>query len=220
MTKTIQVSTLQFPEIQLHTSDAHKLRGYFGNLFREHSSLLHNHFEDGSSMYRYPLVQYKVVRKVPTLVGLEEGARLLVELFLQIKELKIGEMTYPVLHKNFKSHEYEIGVSSRLQQYRFDTLWMALNQKNYETYLHVDRDAKQELLRKVFTANCLSFFKAFEYWAKDQIMVFLEVEENSTQFKNQKMQAFQGRITTNVLLPDFVGLGKSVARGFGTIRRV
>jgi len=30
---------IRFPEINLRTRDAHKLRGYFGNLFKEKSEL-------------------------------------------------------------------------------------------------------------------------------------------------------------------------------------
>ena len=41
-----------------------------------------------------------------------------------------------------------------------------------------------------------------------------------TQFKNQPMLGFQGEFVANVLLPDGVGLGKSVARGFGAVQRV
>ena len=33
-------------------------------------------------------------------------------------------------------------------------------------------------------------------------------------------EAFKARFYLNVDLPDFVGLGKSVSKGFGTIRRV
>ena len=73
----IQTVIIQFPEITLKTRDAHKLRGYFGNLFKEYSPLLHNHYETGELRYKYPLVQYKVLDKVPTLVAIKEGAQLL-----------------------------------------------------------------------------------------------------------------------------------------------
>jgi hypothetical protein len=79
--QTIHQTIIRFPEIQLATRDAHKLRGYFGNMFQEYSPLLHNHLESGESAYRYPLVQYKVINRIPTLVGLNEGADLLINLF-------------------------------------------------------------------------------------------------------------------------------------------
>ncbi len=53
----VHIVTIQFPEITLRTRDAHKLRGHLGNLFKEYSPLLHNHYETGELRYRYPLVQ-------------------------------------------------------------------------------------------------------------------------------------------------------------------
>lgn len=65
----INQAIIKFPEINLQTRNAHKLRGYFGNVFKEHSPLLHNHFEDGKNRYAYPLIQYKVIKNIPVLVG-------------------------------------------------------------------------------------------------------------------------------------------------------
>ena len=94
--KFIKVCRIRFPEIKLKTRDAHKLRGFFGEIFKEHSPLLHNHYNNGSFRYRYPLVQYKVIKEVPMLVGLEEGANLLTELFLKIKELVLDGTLYQI----------------------------------------------------------------------------------------------------------------------------
>ncbi|MAN25796.1 MAG: DNA repair protein, partial [Mesonia sp.] len=68
-TQELQICRIKFPEIKLQTRDAHKLRGYFGNLFKQQSPILHNHYEDGRFRYKYPSVQYKIINKVPTLIG-------------------------------------------------------------------------------------------------------------------------------------------------------
>jgi hypothetical protein len=39
-------------------------------------------------------------------------------------------------------------------------------------------------------------------------------------FKNIPMVCFTGEFTMNFLLPDYLGIGKQVARGFGTVRRI
>ena len=105
----ITQTIIHFPDIRLKTRDAQKLRGYFGNLFKEHSPLLHNHYQDGTTRFAYPLVQYKVIKNVPMLVGLEEGADLLISLFLKIRELDIEENTIPFPRKIFTRH----GASSQ-----------------------------------------------------------------------------------------------------------
>lgn len=218
MPNPIHQTIIRFPEIQLATRDAHKMRGYFGNLFQEHSPLLHNHLESGESAYRYPLVQYKVLDTVPTLVGLNEGAELLISLFLKINVLEIGEQSYPVYQKNIESKMINIGLSDDLHAYSFKTLWMALNQQNYSAYLNEYEEQKAKHLKAILVGNLLSFFKGMDQRIEGTIMASLKIKgQRETQFKNNTMMAFEADFVTNTILPDTIGLGKSVARGFGTI---
>jgi hypothetical protein len=160
---------IKFPDLSFSARDAHKLRGYFGDLFKEHSPLLHNHFEDGSLRYAYPLVQYKVVTNIPYLVGLAEGAKLLIELFLKIKEIDINGNKFPVYSKNITNTIFKITDTSELFEYRFETLWMALNENNYRNYIGNSYPGKEKLLKKVLTGNILSFYKGIDYWTKQEI---------------------------------------------------
>jgi len=208
---------IRFTDLRLRTRDAHKLRGWFGNLFKEYSPLLHNHFADGSVRYGYPQVQYKVIGGVPVLVGIEEGGRLLIQLFLKIKELNIDGQVYPVLSKNIENRIVFIENTEELFEYQFETLWMALNETNYRKYLNVNEDEKQKLLQSILKGNILSFYKGINFWIKQNIMLKLKVEEQVTNFKNNKMMAFKGSFVCNAVLPDYIGLGKAVSRGFGTI---
>jgi len=216
-THTVQIS---FPELRMHPSAGHKLRGYFGNLFRGHSALLHNHFADGSHIYRYPLVQYKVVDRTPMLLGVGEGAPLLVELFLQIKELELEGKAIPLHQKNIRSAKATVGVAEgELFRYRFKTLWMALNQRNYAAHQRAEERERQRMLDRILVPNMLSFLKGIGYREEGRILAKASTEGQATQFKDQKMLAFRGTFTTNMQLPDFIGLGKSVARGYGAIVR-
>lgn len=214
----LQHTVISFPEIKLKTRDAHKLRGYFGNIFKEHSPLLHNHFEDGTDRYAYPLVQYKVIQNVPILVGMAEGARLLTELFLKIKEINIDGINYQVNSKNITSQIHEFGNLEELTEYHFETLWMALNQKNFKQYSELqDTTSKTKFLNRQLQNNILSFYKGIGFHTTDRIMVTGSFSEKSTKFKDNKMLAFSGEFVTNAFLPDFVGIGKAVSRGFGTV---
>jgi hypothetical protein len=210
---------IRFPEIKLRTRDAHKLRGYFGNLFKEKSELLHNHMGNGELRYAYPQVQYKVIGRMPYLVGIKKGAGLLGELFLKIKELDIGGRKYPVHQKNIEGKNSEVGISEKSHTYRFETLWMGINQKNHNRYIIADELEKQHMLERILIGNCLSFFKSVDHYIEDQIQIKGTFKEKSTKFKGNQMLAFEGMFTTNLQLPDYIGLGKSVARGFGTIKK-
>ena len=217
------ITTVTFPEIPLRTRDAHKLRGYFGEFFKEHSPLLHNHYDDGSLRYAYPLVQYKVLNRVPTLVGLGEGAQLLVELFLRIRALDIDGRKIEVLSKHIDHQQAAVEVGSALVKYRFETLWMPLNQENHREYVNADDKTRQELLQRILQNNILAFLKGAGAYQPDlpRLMILLNVQaQTTTQFKNQTMLAFTGDFVVNATLPNGIGLGKSVARGFGSIRQL
>ncbi len=212
-------TTLTFPEIRLQQRDGHKLRGYFAQQFGEDSDLFHNHEKDGKAIYRYPLIQFKVVGGSPVLVGIGAGAHMLVQRFLDIKELNIDGQIYSLHHKNLNSGELKLGVTDDLFEYRFATPWMALNQDNHKAWLTMNEEERKTRLKKILAGNILNFYTAAEYHAKERILTHLNVQAKTTSFKNQRMTAFKGTFTTNALLPDYVGLGKSVARGYGTIIR-
>ncbi|MEN9611256.1 MAG: hypothetical protein RLZZ628_2070 [Bacteroidota bacterium] len=222
LTTEIQLVTISFPEIRLHPRDAHKLRGYFGNFFKETSPLLHNHLEGGELRYAYPLVQYKVIQDVPTLVGLGEGAALMVQLFMEIKELNIDGKIYPVYAKDIAADNAVIGIGDKLHTYRFESLWMALNQENYARFKRYNDDEKQDQLDSIAKRNLLSFFKGFDLHLsqENRILMDAQVAEYETNFKNTIMSAFKGKLVTNALLPNFIGIGKSVSRGFGVLRKI
>lgn len=213
----ITQTTIQFPDIELQTRDAHKLRGYFGNLFKEHSPLLHNHYENGKTRYAYPLVQYKVIDKTPLLVGFQDGADLLVSLFLKIREIDIEGQQYPVLAKNIQQKQYDLTVNQQLYNYRFKTLWMALNQENHRKYQQLEENAKTPFLNRQLQNNILSFYKGLAFRTSERIMAITRVNEKQTRFKDQSMLAFDGEFTSNAFLPEMAGIGKAVSRGFGTI---
>jgi len=216
----ITQTTIKFPDIQLQTRDAHKLRGYFGNLFREQSPLLHNHYIDGSSRYAYPLVQYKVIDNIPVLVGFQKGAELLVSLFLKVHELEIEGIHYPVLSKDIRQKQYELSVNQELYNYSFKTLWMALNQVNYSRYLQLSENEKKGFLNRQLQNNVLSFYKGLSFRTDERIMAITKVEEKQTLFKNQPMFAFSGQFTVNAFIPDWAGIGKAVSRGYGTVSQL
>ena len=217
----MQYTCLQFPEVRLHPSQAHKMRGYFAQLFKQHSDLLHNHFETGESIYRYPMVQYKVINNKPTLIGLGEGAVLLVGLFGEVRELQIDDRIYPIQQKDLNLQMVHVRTVPNAIRYYFKTLWMALNQKNYAAYQQLNTPEQQtEFLTTQLRNNLVSFCKGIGYTLTEQIVVSnTHFEPHITHFKNQPMLAFAGSFSANIVLPKWVGLGKSVARGFGAVEK-
>lgn len=217
----IKKVVISFPDVKLNQRDAHKLRGYIGNVFKEHSTLLHNHFDDGQLRYNYPLVQFKVINKNPYIIALAEGCDVLIDLFMKIKELRIDEIVIEIYSKNISCDKEIIKMSERMVDYEFITGWFALNQDNFNEFIKIKKQAQQtDLLKKILTSNILSFNKSLRNWIENKIYVSIDVKKTKTKFKEKEMFIFNGKFSANIILPDYIGLGKSVSRGFGTIKKV
>lgn len=218
-----RIAHFTFPELRLATRDAHKLRGYFGDMFRQHSPLLHNHLEGGELRYAYPLVQYKVIDGVPVLVGIEEGALLLMDLFLQVQELVIDGRAFPLYQKDLRCTEAEAGYSESLHTYCFKTLYVPLNQDNYQTWTQENEADRRRHLDTLLRNHILAAFKGMGVWLEPEQRILAQagrLMQKNTRFKNQTLLAFSGTFTTNAVLPQWAGIGKSVSRGFGAVELV
>ncbi|MDZ7361957.1 MAG: CRISPR-associated endonuclease Cas6 [candidate division KSB1 bacterium] len=208
--------------------DAHKIRGYIGRLWEEYD-LLHNHGGDGCLQYRYPLVQYKVLQRIPHIIGLGEGAPLLAKIFLELKNLRIGGQVYENLHQELSHYETEFGDADEPVSYQFVTPWLALNQENYHKFRRyglelnkpavVQHEVQLDMLQSILVNNIIAIAKSLKYTLQQRHKPQVVVEPCEVQFKNQPMVAFKGFFQINFHLPDLIGLGKSPARGFGTVKR-
>jgi hypothetical protein len=77
--------------------DATKLRGFFATSFNEHA-LLHQHVTD-KLIYKYPLIQYKMLQGSPLVLGINEGAEVLKDIYDKFDEIKLGESKYSIMER-------------------------------------------------------------------------------------------------------------------------
>jgi len=194
-----------------------KLRGFFANNFE--NVLFHNHDKNGDFVYSYPLIQYKIINNQPTLVGINQGAEVIVKNFLEIDEIVLGEKKFKNPSAKLEIHSIDLKVDNNRYKYEFHSPWMALNQKNFKKYLKVDD--KKDFLKSKLIGNILSFAKGINWWIEKRIEIydfnFYEIDVN---YKNNKMLAFKCDFEINIQLPTNIGLGKSVSKGFGRIVQV
>ena len=97
---------------------------------------------------------------------------------------------------------------------------MALNQENYRKYINTSITQRRELLHRILIGNLISMSKWMQYDVKERLYSMVDVKPVNVNFKNNKMIAFKGNFTCNFLIPDYLGLGKSVSRGFGTVLKI
>ena len=208
---------VSYPDIKVPQWQGRRLRGFFGS-GREADSLLHNHGSEGVQ-YRYPLVQYKVIQQVPTIVAIEEGIPAVYPLVMESETLRLGNQEYPCGTVRFDLRQDTVGDRPDFCEYRFLSPWFALNQTNYHLYQNSSADEKNSLLQKILIGNILSLAKGLHTTVEFPLHVDCQLRSGTVRFKNEMVTAFWGDFRVNYNLPDLFGIGKSISRGFGSIKR-
>lgn len=215
----IQTLLLVFNTDKKVKESTEKLRGYIGNKFKD-NFFLHQHLDDNKILYNYPQIQYKIIDGVPSIFGIEEGVDTLNEISEQIEELVLGRKTYKLKGKPIKVEKKQnFGISENYIKYQFIVPWVALNQRNYELYKNASQSHKEKILEKVIVGNLLSVSKSLDYVVTEEIITKTKISPLPVYLKGIPVIGFEGEFQTNFLIPDYFGLGKSVSRGFGTVKK-
>lgn len=191
------------------------LRGYLGHLFGDADTEFHHH---DANPYRYPLIQYKKLGKVLVVLGINEHAKT-----VQEKIPTLTHINLPSSRAKVTAIALETRTTPVLEgyaAYRFATPWLALNSENYAKYKSLDAKLRPEFLEGILAANVLSMLKGVKMRAPFRVMARLGQHRPTSVICNaNRFMGFWGSFALNVTLPDHVGLGKSVAKGFGAIGR-
>ncbi len=185
----------------------------------------HNNAKDGSPAfhYRYPLVQYQLLRRRPRLLFLEEAIEDARHFFTRPDwDFTMNGRPYQSTVAELKASQYEIGLTPG--QYRHYRLrrWQALNTDNFQSYRQLETlTAKVAFLERVLTGQLLSFFSGVGHRLPERFGLALTDWHYSgaALYKGVRVCTFGLSFRTDLLLPPGVGLGKGVSLGFGMVGR-
>jgi hypothetical protein len=153
--------------------------------------------------------------------AIQEGVQETEKLFKQLSHLQIDNKKVYVHRKKFVTKKQKFGLSTKKNKYRFISPWMALNNNNYQRYITINKNQKQGFLEKILIGNILSASKGLDYTVEDRIKPsIIYMREIKTRLKGTPLVAFKGVFEVNFDLPELFGLGKSVSRGFGAVKRI
>lgn len=219
----LKYSILYLNDVRLSRSQIHKMRGYVGNLFAEHD-LIHNHDpETGKLIYRYPMIQFKMIENTPAIIAITDRAvKIFTELFMKLDQIVINGREIPVFERNLDISDVEFGYSNETYMYEFTSPWVGLNQKNFRKFENAGKDEKYRILKSALIGNILAASKGLNVWlsAEQRISAEANLKNNSVMLKGNHVCGFTGVFKTNFVIPDHLGIGKSVSRGYGMVRRI
>lgn len=168
--------------------------------------------------YLYPRVQVKVLNEQIYLIGINEGVDSVISLNERLKSLDFGNITFDVEHTDLDSVSNQFTPSDNLVHYKFITPWVALNHMTGGKYKFLTNQEKPSYLNKLLGQNIIFLAKEVGVDLTDDILTKVKVSSLFPKpVDDNKWGAFMGAFKTNFILPNYIGIGNGITRGYGTI---
>jgi len=175
---------------------------------------------DGSyrQKFLYPRVQVKILNEQIYIVGINEGVDSIKAIAQKMDFLDFGNITFQVLDNEIEEHENRFQPVTKLIRYRFVTPWVALNQTTGYRYRNLNNADRVNFLNRLLGQNIV--FMAREMGMELEENIFTKVTLSSLfprQVDENNWGAFDGEFRANFVLPNYLGIGNGITRGYGTL---
>ncbi|SVA27906.1 uncharacterized protein METZ01_LOCUS80760 [marine metagenome] len=168
--------------------------------------------------FLYPRVQVKILNEQIYIIGIHEGADAVLSLAKKFDIFDFGNITFEVKDYNVEETNQQFVPSSRLVRYRFLTPWVALNHMTGGRYRFLTNQEKPSFLNRLLGQNII--FLANEVGIRLEDEIYTKVKVTSLfprPVDENKWGAFMGEFKTNFVLPNYIGIGNGITRGYGTV---
>ena len=168
--------------------------------------------------FLYPRVQVKVLDEQIYLIGIHEAIDSVLSLSKTLKELNFGNITFGIQDFDIQEYKNQCIVSNNIMKYRFVTPWVALNRMTGKKYKFLSNKDKPSFLNKLLGQNLLFLANEFGVTINEDIATKVKVSNLSPKRVDEhKWGSFKGEFITNFKIPNYVGIGNGITRGYGTV---
>ncbi len=168
--------------------------------------------------FLYPRVQVKILNEQIYMVGIGEGVDAILGIAKRMELLDFGNITFQVLDVDIEENDDHLRPTNRLIRYRFITPWVALNQMTGSRYRFLNNPERVSFLNRLLGQNIV--FIAREMGMDLTEKIYTKVSLSSLFPKpvdENAWGAFFGEFRTNFILPNYLGVGNGITRGYGAI---
>lgn len=205
---------------EIANNEVAMFRGAIINAVDNSDVLFHNHTDGDGFRYAYPLIQYKRINRKAAITCIGEGTEAIGKFFSSCNfDVVLGNRNMTLEVESVRAHKTLVQVWDSVFTYHLRK-WLPLNQENYRKYEALDSIVERyTFLERLLTGNILSFAKSMGVYFDKQVecKITSADEPRIVNYKGVKMMSFDVEFKTNVSLPDYIGLGKGVSLGFGTV---
>ena len=213
--KRIEICRASFDYDSDYRISPTRFRGFMAHLFSNISEF-HHHSADS---YHYPLIQYKRLDKRIAIIGIGEFAEIVAKNISNIDHITTEKQKIPIKNIHIENSEFVRRYGAF--QYGFASPWIALNKQNYEKFRVLNREQRKEQLERILVGNILSLYKGLRIHIENRIEVKIQKQfiKKTTAHENTFVGFFP-QFTSTINIPEHLGIGKSVSKGFGVIRSI
>ena len=191
-----------------------------GVFIKKHASEPITPMLDGTyrKKFSYPRVQVKILNEQIYIIGIKEGVDPVLSIPDKIKELDFGNITFTIHDFEEETLKQQFALSGTIVKYSFITSWAALNYVTGKKYRSISFKKKNSYLNKLLGVNLMFLAKEMGVPIDKGIYTKLEIPNlHPKSIDDNKWKSFEGDFKTNIILPNFIGLGNGITRGYGTI---
>ena len=168
--------------------------------------------------FLYPRIQVKVLDEEIFIIGLNQGVDPIMKIKDEIKELNFGDITFKVEDCDLEESAQLFNLTSNLIKYKFISNWVALNNSTNNKYQNMNDAIRLEFLNKLLGENIVFLAREVGFDFEKNIFSRINISSLEPISEDQKgWGAFQGEFYSNIILPNYIGIGNGITRGYGTI---
>jgi hypothetical protein len=174
---------------------------------------------DLRGVYSYPRIQVKILRNQLCLFAVNEGIGPTVSLAEQLSHMNIDNQDVHFNHKEILEYPDQFSLTpEKFHKYKFITPWVALNDQQVYKYEPLFTSERRDYLNSVLAKNLEFMIKDLGNDPSDSVQVRFRAGSLTPKIVNySKMGSFKGYFTSNVRLPNYIGLGNNITKGLGTL---
>lgn len=168
--------------------------------------------------YLYPRVQVKILNEQILVVGMKEGADPVKSLANELTALNFGNITFDIVDSDIEETNDQFIHIDKLLRYKFVSPWVALGNTTQNRYKFLKNKDRINFLNKLLGQNLV--FLGREMGIDLDEKVYTKIRLSSLLPKpvdEDSWGAFTGEFQTNFVLPDYIGIGNGITRGYGAI---
>ena len=196
---------------------AYQVKGVFMKQYPNSSAIpmLDGRYRD---KFLYPRIQVKILNEQIYLVGIKDGVDPVSEMTKELELLNFGNITFNILDIDVEESINQFKHVDQLLRYRFVSPWVALSKNTQNRYKFLKNKDRTAFLNRLLGQNIVFLAREMGVELNEKVYTKLRLDSLFPKSVHENgWGSFSGEFQTNFILPNYIGVGNGITRGYGAI---